>query len=180
MHYVRKKNGKIRIVNDSKKLNEWTRRPSYPMVTAKQAVEAVPPEARYFSTADASSGYWQIPLDKASQDLTTFMTPWGRYKYTRATMGLVSTGDEYNYRMDVALRPNLGTVSKIVDDVLIHGSGRGGLPRDLPEEPDQVGEAQVRHGAEERELRGIHSRRRRSEARRRQVEGHQEVPGPAE
>ena len=33
------------------------------------------PEAKYFSTFDAASGFWQIPLDEASSRLTTFNTP---------------------------------------------------------------------------------------------------------
>lgn len=36
---------------------------------------------KYFSTLDAIIGYWQVPLAEKSQELTTFITPWGRYKH---------------------------------------------------------------------------------------------------
>ena len=52
---------------------------------------------------DAIKGYWQVPLAEKSQELTTFITPWGRYKYLRAPMGLSSTGDKYNLLMDAAV-----------------------------------------------------------------------------
>ena len=55
---------------------------------------------KYFTTLDAKSGYWQIPLDKESQDLTTFMTPWARYKYLRSPMGFIATGDDYGCKTD--------------------------------------------------------------------------------
>ena len=39
--------------------------------------------AAYFSKLDAKSGFYQIPLDETSRDLTTFMTPMGRYRFKR-------------------------------------------------------------------------------------------------
>ena len=120
LHYVLKKDGSIHVVNDLRQLNMATKRPAYPMTTAKAAVEGIPSSARFFSTLDASSGYWQIPLEEESQLLTTFITPWGRFCYTRATMGLVSAGDYYNEKTDQALA-DCRALAKIVDDVLVHG-----------------------------------------------------------
>ena len=42
-------------------------------------------------------------LAEESQHLTTFITPWGRYKFLRGPMGLMFTGDEYCRRTDAAL-----------------------------------------------------------------------------
>ncbi len=64
-------------------------------------------------------GYFQVPLDEKSQLLTTFCTPWGRFKHLRATMGLTSAGDEYNRRTDAALS-DLPRTEKIVDDILLY------------------------------------------------------------
>lgn len=65
-------------------------------------------------------GYWQVSLDEESQHLTTFMTPWGRYKFLRATMGLVSAGDEYCRRTDAAMG-DVSNMVKSVDDILVYG-----------------------------------------------------------
>lgn len=65
-----------------------------------------------------SSGYFQVPLHPESQELTTFLTPWGRFKHLRATLGLSSSSDEYNRWGDLAVE-GLKGLSKIVDDVLV-------------------------------------------------------------
>ena len=48
------------------------------------------------------------------------MTEWGRYRYKRAPMGLVSSGNEFCARTDRALAGITG-VYKLVDDILIYG-----------------------------------------------------------
>ena len=68
---------------------------------------------------DAAMGYYQINLADSSKDLTCFITPWGRYRFNRAVMGLVSAGDEYNRRGDQALGDVPRTI-KVVDDILAY------------------------------------------------------------
>lgn len=68
---------------------------------------------------DATSGYWQLLLDKDSQKLTTFLTPWGRYMFLRAPMGLVSSGDEFCRRGDEAFQ-DIENIEKVVDDILVY------------------------------------------------------------
>ena len=41
-------------------------------------------KAKCFIVFDALKGYHQCPLDEESQKLTTFITPFGRFKYLRA------------------------------------------------------------------------------------------------
>ena len=45
------------------------------------------------------------------------MTPWGRYKFLRASMGLCSSGDKYNRRTDAAFAAMTNTI-RVVDDLL--------------------------------------------------------------
>ncbi len=119
--FVPKKPGsdKLRLTVDLRKLNTYVKRPQHPVRSAHDCVSSVPPTARFFSTFDAKMGYHQVELDPQSQLLTTFATPWGRYKHVRATMGLTSAGDEYNCRTDAALA-TLPNTEKIVDDVLLY------------------------------------------------------------
>lgn len=117
---VMKPNGGVRLCVDLTKLNKNVKRPYYPLRTTRDAVSSIPGQAKLFSVFDADRGYWQIELHEDSQDLTTFVTPWGRYKFLRATMGLVSAGDEYCRRTDAALG-DLPNLVKSVDDILIHG-----------------------------------------------------------
>ena len=69
---------------------------------------------------DAKHGYWQNDIHEDDQILTTFITPWGRYKFLRAPMGLSISGDEFNRKGDEALQGVHNTV-KIVDDILHYG-----------------------------------------------------------
>ena len=57
-------------------------------------------------------------MAEESKDLTTFICTLGKFRYTRAPMGFISTGDSYNLRSDKALC-GLNGITKIVDDVLI-------------------------------------------------------------
>ena len=102
---------------DLTKLNKYAKRPTHPGPSPQEVVSDVPPNQKFVTTLDAIKGYWQIPLAKESQPLTTFITPWGRYKFLRAPIGLSSTGDKYNLLMDAAF-DGLHNVTKIVDDIL--------------------------------------------------------------
>ena len=119
MTCVRKSNGKLRLCVDLRQLNKHGERPVYPTRSPKDVVSGVPASARWFSTFDASSGYFQVPLAEESQELTTFITPWGRYKHKRATMGLNCASDEYNMRGDMALS-DIANMAKLVDNVLLY------------------------------------------------------------
>ena len=77
--------------------------------------------AKTFTKLDAMKGYRQCPLDEASQLLTTFITPFGRFKYLRAPYGISSISEHYNRRMDEAFAGLTGC-RRIVDDVVIYDS----------------------------------------------------------
>lgn len=119
MVVVPKQNGGVRLCVDLTKLNKYVNRPTYPTTTPKDSVTNIPPTAKFFTTMDMSQGYFQLPLDEDSQELTTFMTPWGRFCFMRAPMGLTSTGDEFSRRGDEALQ-GIDNTRKVVDDILIY------------------------------------------------------------
>ena len=75
-------------------------------------------KANYFSTFDCKKGYWQVPLAEECRDLTTFICSLGKFRYTRAPMGFISSGDSYNQRCNQSLK-GLKRITKIVDDILM-------------------------------------------------------------
>ena len=115
--FTPKASGGLRACCDLRRLNQFVRRPTHPCPTPRDAVSQISPGASLFTTMDALSGYWQIPLAEESQALTTFITPWGRYRYLRAPMGLRSAGDEYDRRGDMAFS-GISHLAKIRDDIL--------------------------------------------------------------
>ena len=53
----------------------------------------------YASALDLNMGYYTIRLDRASQDVCTIVTPWGKYKYQRLPMGVMCAPDIFQDRM---------------------------------------------------------------------------------
>lgn len=70
----------VRCCADLRRLNRAVKREKYVLPTVK---EILPRSAgsRVFTSLDAASGFYQIPLHKDSQKLTTFITPFGRYAF---------------------------------------------------------------------------------------------------
>jgi Reverse transcriptase (RNA-dependent DNA polymerase). len=97
----KKGTNEMRMTVDLKKLNSQVKRPVHPMKTPKDMVVGMN-GARYFTKFDARHGYWQVPLAEESRHLTTFITPWGRFRYCRDPQGFIAAGDEFNMRTDQA------------------------------------------------------------------------------
>ena len=66
-------------------------------------------------------GYHRCPLDQESQLLTTFITPFGRFKYMHAPYGISSISEHYDRCMHEAFQ-GLSGFYRIVDDIVIYDS----------------------------------------------------------
>ena len=119
MVVVPKLKGAEKLSGDFTKMGKFVKRPMHSAKTPKEAVGAINPRAKFFGTFDASKGYWQMSLDEEAQNITTFMTPWGRFQYLRLPMWLSSTGDEYSQRVDVAFE-DIKNMHKVVDDTILY------------------------------------------------------------
>ena len=53
--------------------------------------------------------------------MTTFNTPWGKYRWLRLPFGLKVSGDVFQERLDRVLR-NVPQTSGIADDILSYGT----------------------------------------------------------
>ena len=116
-----KKNSEsIRMCVDLSHLNRFVQRERYQSLTPAQAVaDIVANDAKCFTVLDAMKGYHQCALDKESQLLTTFITPFGRFKYLRAPYGICSISEHYDRRMAEAFAGLTG-FRRIVDDIVIY------------------------------------------------------------
>ena len=76
MIIVEKPNGTLRICLDPRPLNRAIKRHHYQLPTAEEIFSDIK-QATVFSKLDASSGYWQIPVDNETSKLLTFSTPYG-------------------------------------------------------------------------------------------------------
>ena len=117
---VVKLNGKLRICIDPRDLNKAIKREYYPMRTIEE-ISARMPNGNYFSVLDASSGFWQVKLDRSSANLCTFNTPFGRYMFKRLPFGISSAQDVFQAVMSEMFE-DIQCVEVVVDDLLIWGT----------------------------------------------------------
>ena len=76
---VKKKNGKLRLVIDYRKLNEQTIKSRWPIPSIEEVFDTLEGCA-YFTTIDMSWGFYQLPMEPKSQNYTAFSTPFGSLK----------------------------------------------------------------------------------------------------
>lgn len=117
---VKKGNRGIRICVDLKKLNKAVIRERYQLPTLDEILPKLK-GAKVFSSLDASSGFWAIPLDKNSVKLTTFITPFGRFCFRRLPFGVTSAPEIFQRKMTELLEDHEGVVIWM-DDILVFGA----------------------------------------------------------
>ena len=86
---VVQKPGKLGGGIDPRDLNRAIKRPKYQMPTVDEVLPKLA-KAKVFTVLDAKDGFYQVKIDKESSLLTTFWTPFGRYRYLRMPQGISS------------------------------------------------------------------------------------------
>jgi hypothetical protein len=107
----------IRITIDNSGLAKAVIRDSVILPSVKETLAKMG-GAKIFSKLDARDGFWQIPLSESFRNLTTFCTPWGRYKFNRLFMGCTSASEFFHITMSNLLDRFEGVVVYI-DKILI-------------------------------------------------------------
>ena len=115
---VPKRNGSIRICVDLRPLNENVLREVHPLPKIDDLLAQLS-GATIFSKLDANSGFWQIPLEKESRPLTTFITPMGRYCFNKLPFGITSAPEHFQKQMSKVLAGLEGALC-FIDDILVY------------------------------------------------------------
>lgn len=72
---------------------------------------------KYFCFLDGSSGYFQIPIDPADHEKTTFTCPFGTYAYQRMPFGLCNAPATFQRCMIAIFQDMLETSMEVfIDD----------------------------------------------------------------
>ncbi|XP_066910175.1 uncharacterized protein [Clytia hemisphaerica] len=112
-----KKDGTPRRTVDFQALNaNATRETHHTMSPFHQA--CLVPSGKKKTVFDCWNGYHSIPLEPDDRHLTTFITPWGRYRYKVAPQGYIASGDGYTRRLDEIVS-NVPDKTKCIDDSLL-------------------------------------------------------------
>ena len=117
---VSKPDGSIRLCVDPKDLNKSIKRNQYYTKTIDEVSAELHGGKSWFTLVDARSGFWMVELDNESSLLTTFNTPWGKYKWLRLPFGLKVSADAFQERLNVVLKEVKG-ITGCIDDILTRG-----------------------------------------------------------
>ena len=116
---VPKSNGRVRICGDFVQLNRAVQREVYQMPSTEETLAKLA-GAKIVTKLDANSGFWQRKLSDSCKLLTTFITPWGRYCFSRLPFGISSAPEHFQKVMSRILDGLPGQVCQ-VDDILVFG-----------------------------------------------------------
>lgn len=119
-----KKSGEPRRTVDLQALNRWATRETHHTQSPFHQARSVPSGMKK-TVLDAWNGYHSVPLHDSDRHLTTFITPWGRYRYRVAPQGYLASGDGYARRYDQIVADSqisYDAFTKCIDDTLIWGS----------------------------------------------------------
>ena len=100
---VSKPDGQVRICIDPQHLNKALKRSHYRMETIQDVLPKLR-QAKAFSTIDIKKAFWMVQLDNESSRLTTFETPFCRYRFKRLPFGISPAPELFAAKLQEALR----------------------------------------------------------------------------
>ena len=118
--FVAKKDGSLRMVQDYRYLNKITIKNRYPLPRIDDLLDSIS-GAKYFSSLDLTSGYYQIRITDEDVPKTAFRTPFGLYQFKVLTFGLTNAPATFQSVMNDMLREFVNDfVVVYLDDILIY------------------------------------------------------------
>ncbi len=118
---IRKKDGTMRFCVDYRRLNDVTRKDSYPLPRIEDCLSALG-GACYFSTLDLRSGYWQTAMDERDADKTAFVTRRGVFRFKVLSFGLANAPALFQRLMDYVLAGLTWEACLVyLDDIIVWG-----------------------------------------------------------
>lgn len=116
---VKKKNGKIRLCIDFRKLNNRTIKDAYALPNIEEIFSALS-GARWFSVMDLKSGYYQVEMAEVDKHKTAFTCPLGFYEFNRMPQGVTNAPSTFQRLMEKCVGDlHLSEVLVFLDDLIV-------------------------------------------------------------
>lgn len=116
---IKKKDGDYRWVVDLRRVNAVTKADAYPLPRIHDILDQLR-DARFMSSIDLKSAYFQIPLGEDSKEKTAFIVPnRGLFQFTRMPQGLKTSAATWQRFIDEVLGEDLKPfVFVYLDDII--------------------------------------------------------------
>ena len=118
--FVGKKDGKKRMVQDYRYLNEWMIKNNYPLPLILDVLENIRTK-KVFMKMDLRWGYNNVRIKEGDEWKAAFMTPEGSFEPIVMFFGLMNSPATFQAMMNDLLRDltNTGKVAVFIDDVIV-------------------------------------------------------------
>ena len=120
---VRKKYGSLRFCVDFRQLNAATIKDAHPLPRIDDLLDALH-GAKWFSTLDLKSGYWQVPIAEQDKEKTAFRTSSGQlFEFNQVPFGLCNAPATFSRLMNRVLAGlHWETCLFYLDDIIVFSS----------------------------------------------------------
>ena len=120
---VRKKDGSLQFYVDFRQLNTATIKDAHPLPRIDDLLDALH-GAKWFSTLDLKSGYWQVPIAEQDKEKTAFRTSSGQlFEFNQVPFGLCNAPATFSRLMDRVLAGlHWETCLFYLDDIIVLSS----------------------------------------------------------
>jgi len=118
--FVGKKDGKKRIVQDYRYLNEWMIKNNYPLPLISDVLENIRTK-KLFTKMDLRWGYNNVRIKEGDEWKAAFMMLEGLFEPTVMFFGLTNSPATFQAMMNELLRDliNMGKVAVFIDDIIV-------------------------------------------------------------
>lgn len=118
---VKKRDDTYRFAVDYRQLNRITLSIAHPLPTLETVFDCIgDSQAKFFSTLDMASGFWQVPMDPKTRHKAAFCVPSGIYEFDRMPFGLKNAPMSFQMLMTKVLGSmNWKQALCFIDDILV-------------------------------------------------------------